>query len=464
VLAGNSDAASGFITADDANGGQAWDSNGTYYKASLMPSLPYAASAGQSIVKTISTSHSGDCSTTGCVQGAAVLTVVASSPANNGATVFRPPFVGSAKPLFTTSALDAQLPNLPRLSSTTTIDASLPTLSDEAAVMQGPDPGYSVEEWPGFHARANILPPNGSTTYSFGGDSSSGDTYEPGNTALYTDAIFRAVIAKSGDNETTRRQLVINMVQRGIDIYGEANAGMHWYAAGGHNLGPRIMLGFSAWMLNNDSTLAAPLASDNGQYNFAESGDLRPNRVSGGQPLHGQLFCTHGATCEASYWAVQSGQIDNQNDYDPYGYIDGGYVPSGSYEECCMSSALADEAMAVKLLPGMSTIWNNTMITKFANRWENHGLWTQPDPCAPLSQGGGPDSSHPGQCILDPDLTAGSTFTNFSCQAGKQCGRYPSIDGQSYHNTGLAPGGGGYSGDWGYTPLMHAIWNQYGPS
>ena len=457
-LAGNSTTTSGLQFADEgATGGkQAFDKDGSYYSSSLMPTLPYTANGGQSLVKATSVSGrpAGDCSTSGCLNQAAILTVVDSVPPGDGATMFRPPFVGTSKPTFSTAALDAQLPNLPRLASTTSIDAVLPTLSAALAPMQAPDVGWSLEEYAGFHPRANVLPA-GET-----------NTYETGLVGLYTDAIFRALIAKSGDNETTRRQLLIALVQRGIDTYGEHAAGMHWYAAGGHNIGPRIMVAFAAWMLS-DATIKSAVSNDNHTYDYADTATLQPNRVAGGHSLFGQLHCTHPeGDCETSYWWVIQNSVDNQNDPDPYGFIDGGYAPSTSYEQCCVASALVGEALAVHLIPGLDTVWADTSVPDFASRWKNHGLWAQPDPCAPVSQGGGKNPSRPGQCILDPDLTAGSTFASFSCQAGKQCGRYPGIDGESMTDSAgstLAPGGGGSPGDWANTPLMRAMWGQYGP-
>jgi hypothetical protein len=437
---------------------QAWDSGGPYYKASNMPALPYTATAGQSIVKGIA--HAGrapgaDCeaNVTPCLDSAAILTVVGSPPANNGTTVFRPPFVGTSKPQFSTTSLDTNISNLPRLASNTSIDAVLPTLSAALATVQRPDIGWSVEEWRSFHPVLNTSPPGG-------------DPYAPGLSGVYNDAVFRALIAKTGDSETTRRQLLIALVQRGIDVYGERAMGMHWYAAGGHNLGPRPMLSFAAWMLN-DTTLKNSLSSA-GKDDFAETATVQPNKVSGGQPVWGQPHCTHPiGDCETSYWTALSTSDDTATPYDPYGYIDGAYTPSTSYQQCCTSSALVGDALMVHLIPGMDTIWNAVSgqdVYNYAVRWKNHGLWTKPDPCAPLTQGGGKDPAHPGQCILDPDLTAGSTFTSFSCQAGKQCGRFPTIDGESMHDcANLSAGGGGCNGDWGNTDLLRAMWGQYGP-
>ena len=90
------------ITPDYINGFNGWEVNPAdiikqgfdkrihNFDATKIPSLPYIAQPGESIVKTISvdTTISGQ---HWYLQTAAVLTVVGSVPANNGSTVFRPP-------------------------------------------------------------------------------------------------------------------------------------------------------------------------------------------------------------------------------------------------------------------------------------------------------------------------------------------------------------------------------------
>ncbi|MEX0931793.1 MAG: peptidoglycan-binding domain-containing protein [Candidatus Paceibacterota bacterium] len=94
------------------------------------------------------------------------------------------------------------------------------------------------------------------------------------------------------------------------------------------------------------------------------------------------------------------------------------------------------------------------------DRIVGQGIQTQPDPCAPpdprepascdayrrtgcsyygLSNTGtvtwGPDPDNPGMCILDKDLAYYNSPTDFACQPGKTCGRFPARD-----NVKLTPG------------------------
>jgi hypothetical protein len=412
--------------------GQAFDRAGPDYSAGFMPVLPYTAQPGTSIVKAVSRSgHGTSCDGSNpCLQTAAVLTVLGSVPPNNGATLFRPPYVGTAKPLFSTDALDAQIPSLPRLASTTSIDLDLPTLQQAFDRVKRPDIGYHVEEVNAFHPVDNVLPPGETNPYT------------PGLSGVYVDSVLRALVARAGDNEALRRDVLIAAVQRGIDIYGARAMGMHWYAAGGTNYGPRGQIAFAAWALNNQQikdTLAR-----SGRNDFAETGSVWPSALSGGQPEWGQ---DRGS--EQEYWDHYAAQRENTTERDPYGFIDGGYTPSTSYQLCCTSSALKGQALMVRLIPGMAGVWGDPLTLTYADRWVNTGQWTQPDPCAPLAQGGGPDPNGPG-CILDPDLTPGSTMTSFSCQPGKQCGRFPTTHAANADASG-----------WGDSGFMSKMWDRY---
>ena len=80
-------------------GPQGFDARAGNYDSSLVPDLPYAARPGESIVKAISTDiNNQDCRP--CLKTAAILTVLAEVPPEDGAAVFRPPYVGSDKPLY----------------------------------------------------------------------------------------------------------------------------------------------------------------------------------------------------------------------------------------------------------------------------------------------------------------------------------------------------------------------------
>ena len=183
-------------------------------------------------------------------------------------------------------------------------------------------------------------------------------------------------------------------------------------------MGMRPPITFAALLLDNQAIKDTLWHS--GRNDFSETGSIWLPVHPGVPMLWGQ-----DRGDEQDYWTAVRAGNDAQTGKDPYGWIDGGGIPNQSYTICCQNSALKADSLVIHLIPGMQAVWNDDASLDYVERFVTFGVWTQPDPCAPASQGGGPNPARPGECILDPDLTPGSTFTNFSCQAGKVCGRFP---------------------------------------
>jgi hypothetical protein len=410
-------------------GSQSIDSLADDYNAGGMPALPYTANGGQSIFKGISNvgaPQRANCPFKACIKEGEILTVLSSVPPNNGATVFRPPYMGTSKPLYSTNTFDTQMASLPSYASTSAIDAVLPTMTSALNIIKRPDVSTHVEELSMFRATVNLS------------DSTDPDPYSPVVNSYYVTSEIRALIHKTGDDEVMRRQIMIDAVQRGIDVSGALNMGMNYYSAGGVNFGRMLPIVLAAYMLDN-TNMKSQITSQphNG---FQETGDVWPAQHAG-TPLWGQ----DRATTETEYWQQLHG---NMTENDPYGYIDGGNDPPQSYQQCCSAQSIKASATVVHLLH-IESIWDDPDSLAFAARWTSSGAHTQPDPCAPDTQSGGPDPAHSGQCILDPDLNPGSTFTSFSCQAGKKCGRFPDNNGTFVN--------GGLDG----SDLADAMWTKY---
>jgi hypothetical protein len=386
-----------------------FDGEALDFKASLVPTLPHVACAGESIVKAISIPDG--CNGKTCLQRAAVLTVVGEIPPDNGATSFRPPYYGKDKPLFSTEEMDANLSILPRLSSTTAVDEYLPSLATARDNVNKVQLGH-IPNWTGdeIHPIEN-----------FGGLT---DPYGPDLSNINVESFLRMLIVNPGDSEAERREVAIALTQYGIDIYAQRSAGVEWVATGGGDLGFKLPAAFAGLMLDDqairDTVANAPRNA------FAESGQVLPaNTTQPGVPLWGQPTGP-----EAEYWTDLTDEA-TRTIVDPYAIIDGGAIPGQWYQGCCTAQAMKGSALIVRLIPGLSEIWNDDANLEYADRWVDHGTWTQPDPCAPVSQGGGPNPARPGECILDPDLTPGSTFAHYSCQPGRECGRFPQLHGSS---------------------------------
>jgi hypothetical protein len=417
----------GWMVNPATTSGHGFDGEAQDFKASLVPALPFEASGGQSIVKAVSIA--GGCNGKTCLQRAAVLTVLDGVPPSNGATSFRPPYYGTDKPLFSTDDMDANLGILPRLSSTAAIDGNLPSLSTALdnvnKVQLGHIPGWTGDE---IHPVDN-----------FGGLT---DPYGPDVSNINVESFLRILIVKPGDSEAERRQVAVALTQYGIDIYAERAAGVVWPAEGGINLGFKLPVAFAGVILNNQDIKET--IADSPRDAFAESGQvLPPSATHPGVPLWGQPTGS-----ESEYWTDVADEA-TRTIVDPYAIIDGGAIPGQWYQGCCTALAMKGSALVVRLIPGLSDVWNDDAGLEYVDRWVDHGTWTQPDPCAPVSQGGGPDPSRPGECILDPDLTAGSTFTSYSCQPGKECGRFPELHGSSRNDGEHA------------SALVHAAWPVY---
>jgi len=417
----------GWMVNPSSTSAHGFDGEALDFDASLVPTLPYDASAGQSIVKAISIS--GGCNGKTCLQRAAVLTVMGGVPPANGVASFRPPYYGNDKPLFSTDDMDANLSILPRLSPTAEIDASSPTLAVARDSVNSVQLGH-IPDWTGdeIHPIDN-----------FGGLV---DPYGPDVSNVNVESFLRMLIVKPGDSEADRRQVAVALTQYGIDIYAQRAAGVKWPATGGIDLGFKLPAAFAGLILNSQTV--KDTIADSPRDAFAESGQVLPaSTTQPGVPLWGQPTGP-----ESEYWTDLTDQA-TRTIVDPYRIIDGGAVPGQWYQGCCTAQAMKGSALVVRLIPGLSEVWNDDSNLQYSDRWVDQGTWTQPDPCAPVSQGGGPDPSRPDECVLDPDLAGGSTFTSYSCQADKECGRFPELHGSSKDD-------GSHS-----SPLVDAAWLAY---
>ena len=372
----------GGVCVDDDCGSQSLDSQAFHYTAP--PALPYTANPGESVVKVISQNPDSDCGFETCLEVAAVLTVLDTPPPNNGTNQFRPPYMGTDKPLYSVDDMEDQFQALPDLASTAAIDPELPTQAQAIEAIKRPNISTHIQESSMFQALLNV-------------DSPDDMTYAPEIAATYATSVLRGLIVKGGDSEGSRRQLMIDAVQRGIDVIGAKEMGMNYYAAGGVNHGYMLPAVLAAFMLDNqdmkDLIAAVP------QTGFQETGEVSP-RQHGGPVLWGH---DRG---EDEYWSDVEVGADNGTNRDPYGYIDGGSIPGGRYETCCTLNVTKAYATVVHLI-GMEDVWDDPNSLEIVERYVTDGVYTQPDPCAPVSQGGGPHPTNTGQCVLDPNLTVG---------------------------------------------------------
>lgn len=402
---------------------QGFDSRrATTFNADLVPSLPYTSnSVIESIVKTISSEQEERSYT----QTASVLTVVPSVPENNGGTIFRPPYMGVDKPYYSTDDLRTDL--LPSLASVGT-PSSLETVANRFK--------YLRLEHITAHQRS-IRPID---AY---GDTGT-DGYGPQVTQHNAPDILRLFLS---DSIQDKLPALIRISQHAIDVAHSVIGGYRYSVGDGHEPSIALMAAFGATMLDIEEAKEI-LESATG---FEE--DTYTTLGVGGRGLWGS------GSSESAYWTYVVEEEGNRSNKDPYGFIDGGKIGASGYQTI-LSQSYKGSALVANLLPEIAnTAWNPdkiSILSKYAENWVNTGFWTQPDPCAPYdgnpaNQGisYGPDPANPGMCILDTDLEYYNSPTDFACQTGQQCGRFP-----EYHGTSADEGQ--YK-----STFVASMWNAY---
>jgi hypothetical protein len=358
---------------------QGFDVRVADFDASLVPILPYTAGAGESIVKAVSTEPLDDNDCRPCLQTAAVLTVLGEVPPDAGRTVFRPPYFGDGKPLYSTGDLHNDL--LPSLAPT----AGAPSLEDMGNGFRRVQLDHKTN-WTGraMHPADN-LPDYGS---SIAGRNAEG-----------------ALRLMLDDPEADKTDLLVFYVQYGIDLYHMMIGGVTWPPNGGHSEGRKLPVTFAAALLDDREMKDA--VSGAGHDQFGENGGMYYSDAAG-TVLYGQ------AQDETMYWQNLAMDTGSRTLSDPYGLIDGGHRPGASYDFCCLALPWKSTAAALRIMPGLVEIWNYGPFFEYVDRWVSQGAWTQPDTCTPpdgVCSGG----DNPGAACTTANETDVCTGTDAFC-------------------------------------------------
>ncbi len=390
---------------------QGFDSMTGGFNAALVPALPYIAQPNQSIVKSIHAACAPSCSqTTSVLQTAAVLTVLGSIPADNGTTVFRPPYVGTNKPLYRTTSLRTDLlPSLPPAGTPPSLDA----IKTAFGKVQLDHYYYLSSSWRNLHPMDNMP--------DYGGD-----------IGRRNGEILRLFL---NDSISAKMPVLIAYTQYGIDLLHMSALGQSWYAGGsGHKPGQLLPLAFAAVLLN-DASLRS-LAQTATQR--VEEGTVAYKNAAG-VALFGQVEGT-GPTAERYYWLTVANGDGFKSRKDPYQYVDGGPVPGTSYQSI-ITPVFRHEVLAFDLIPELKTVWHSPDFFEYVHRSIDVGTWSQPDPCAPYDGNFanygitfGPNGN--GGCILDTNSADG-------------VGRFPARQGLQFYSVAYK------------TAFQDAMWTAY---
>lgn len=394
------------IEPDFINGQNGWEVNPTvktsqgfsidnpYYDSNEMPDLPYVADYDQSVVKVIGGEfrHSN-------ILEAEVLTVLMQTPPVG---TFRPPYIGTGKPLYNKQDLRTDL--LPSYSKP---PGYTPLTLDD--VIRKFSLGLRMDHHP-THPR--YFRP-GNVMYD----------YQPGNTEDINEAILRLML---DDPLEDKMGALIQFTQACID---RGYAILNGYTQGstGHNPNHRIMAGWAAAILDI-SIIADELATNDAMHE-----DYYIVVGNEGQALWGMRDST-----EWNYWAYVMGLGGARSHSDPYRYIDGGSPPGESYQHI-VSQSWKGQVLATLLMPALSVSWNPSnwpYLSDYVDRWVTHGALALPDPIAPY------DGNNDNYGITyGPDESTGDPILG--------SGRFPEYDGT---NTD----GGQYRSE-----FVAAMWNAY---
>lgn len=357
------------------------------------PSLPYTASGGDSIVKCRSFNPGGSCIADhhkGCCEDMAIVSVLDEAPPSDA---FRPPYVGTSKPILRASQVDFDV--LPDL---TFQYAKEPSWEEVRRVFGGPWIDHMKGAKSRFiHPRNNMRRPNNEPA-DYGADLSI--------------AITKAVMKTLRDYpDSEKAETVYGITQYGIDLYHMLLIGQEFKARGGHGGGRKLPILYAGLVLNHPGMLnigqthgLIGTCGQVGTANFFQEDD-HTYFGSGGVALWGES----GGDCDASSSNKYGGnpQYDkylsgcnkgNKNRRDPDGQVDGGNKENkivagnrtdlsqcspnptpasqissnvgyaGAYQWCCTTGADSGVGIAARLL-GLRDEWNWEPFFKYLDRW-----------------------------------------------------------------------------------------------
>jgi hypothetical protein len=347
------------------------DNRSAYYSSdqNINKSLPYTLTGGKSLLSAISW-QSGDAgipadalSGRPYLKRIAILTCLSSSV---GATAFRPSYAVGQKTIYYTTSLRSSL--LPALSSPES--ANQETTAGYALWTQGP--------WTDLHSSWNSETLRPTDNYQSGTGTSA--SYNKHVVTKYGDAILGALLDSGDVGDKT--QLIINLVQIGIDYYGLLQNGARWIADGGHQHGYKLPILFAGLMLNDSGMLSIgedylpdtrTFQDDNTFYISAS--DWHPTRTVCGDKTAegGNNYVGDCESCATFYADRQYNSADHPNGTAEWGLrhwampcrddsrIDAGY-------RSINASPLISHALAAQML-NLKTAWNNNSFFDYYDRW-----------------------------------------------------------------------------------------------
>lgn len=325
-----------------------------FYKASLMPSLPYTTGSGvESIVK-VKSDPLGVSGSRTFVDIMAVLTVLEEVPASNGSTLLRPPYMGTEKPLYTTADINTDL-----LRSLTPVGTP-PTLAKVAQRFEM----VRME-----HLLKNQRDMRPKYAYQATGESVAigTDGYAPQVGQFNAESIARLHL---NDNAGDKTLALVRVLQAGLDEAYSIKYGKREGTGNGHDPWHKIMGAFSCAVL--------------GITNISDTIRNAVNLFEEDEYITDSLW-GNSLNTELQYWNYVAFGVGDRSHRDVYGYVDGGSPNRAGYQ-VIVSQVNKGSALIMQLMPEVKAIWGpeSTGFVWYIDRMTERGVKFAPDPCSPV--------------------------------------------------------------------------------
>ncbi len=251
---------------------------------------------------------------------AAVLTCLGEEPPQDA---FRPPYAGTDKPLF--RAKDIQWEKLPSLKPV----GEVPSWEAFERYFQRPWIDHLMS-W----SQQELVPNENQPNYG----------------REYGRLVSMASLMVLLDVPRQRKEkLTLELIQRGIDLYGLALVGGHWNEGGGHSSGRKWPILFASILLNNATLAQLPSSAV-----FHEDTQTYYGTGWFGQEVLWQMIIHHGNR------TTYEEKVPNQwEKWDK---------TSESYRTCCNAQAWVGTALAARYLKAIK-LWNHDAHFDYIERW-----------------------------------------------------------------------------------------------
>lgn len=311
---------------------QSYDSRGGDFDLNGCITLPYKLNPNLSLISSISNPTlpvdnfcknilwEGEYKCQTVMKAAAVLTCLEAVPPINA---LRPPYVGTSKPIFLAEEIQWQL--LPKLQAS----GEVPSWEEYERYFQRPWIDHLMS-WSQQELVPNENQPNYGREYS---------------RLVSTASLMLCLDVPQKQKE----KLTIEMIQRGIDLYGIAMNGGYWNEGGGHSSGRKWPILFASIMLNKPKLAELPETAF-----FQEDTQTYYGKGWFGQTVLWQMIMHHGKR--------DTYEEKSPNQWEKWDKT------SESYRVCCTAISWVGTALAARYMNAVK-IWGHDAYFDYVDRW-----------------------------------------------------------------------------------------------